>query len=82
MEENATYQEKRPVRWFVGMVFPMFFHGIRRKRLRSHDEVLGFGAHNDKRGLFSLHEHGFFSLGRGWVMSWVCCIVPVSPGRA
>ena len=35
-------------------------HGVRWKRLRSHDEVLGFGARSDERGRFSLHEHGFF----------------------
>ena len=39
---------------------PLVLHGVGWKRLRSHDEVLGFGARNDKRGRFSLHEHGFF----------------------
>ena len=34
---------------------PRVFHGIRWKRLRSCDEVLGFGAHDDKRGRFSSH---------------------------
>ena len=28
---------------------PHVFYGVRWKRLRSHDEVLGFGAHNVKR---------------------------------
>ena len=42
------------------MVFPMFFMVLGGKRLRSPDEVLGFGARSDKRGRFSLHEHGFF----------------------
>ena len=35
-------------------------HGVRWKRLRSPDGVLGFGARSDKRGRFSLHERGFF----------------------
>ena len=39
---------------------PHVLHGVRWKRLRSHDEVPGFGARNDKRGRFSLHEHVFF----------------------
>ena len=39
---------------------PHVLHGVRWKRLRSPDEVLGFGARSDKRGRFSLHEHGFF----------------------
>ena len=39
---------------------PHDFHGVRWKRLRSHDEVLGFVAHSDKRGRFSLHERGIF----------------------
>ena len=36
------------------------FHGVRWKRLRFHDEALGFGAHNDKRGRFSLDEQVSF----------------------
>ena len=39
---------------------PHVLHGVGWKRLRSHDEVLGFGARSEKRGRFSLHEHGFF----------------------
>ena len=39
---------------------PHVFHGVRWKRLRFHDEVLGFEAHSDKRGRFSLHERGIF----------------------
>ena len=35
-------------------------HGVRWKRLRSLDEALGSEARSDKRGRFSLHEHGFF----------------------
>ena len=31
---------------------PHVLHGVRWKRLRSHDEALSFGAHNDKRGRF------------------------------
>ena len=51
---------KRMVRWFVGVVFPMFFMVFRWKRLRFHDEALGFGAHNDKWGRFSLDEQVSF----------------------
>ena len=52
-------------------------HGVRWKRLRSPDEVLGIGARSDKRGRFSLHE---FSLGKVWgnVLWLLHC--PVSPG--
>ena len=39
---------------------PHVLHGVRWKRLRSLDGALGFGARSDKRGRFSLHEHGFF----------------------
>ena len=40
---------------------PHVLHGVRWKRLRSHDDALGFGARNNKRGtFFSFHEHGFF----------------------
>ena len=39
---------------------PHVFHGIRWKRLRSFDEVLGFGAHDDKRRRFSSHERVSF----------------------
>ena len=39
---------------------PHVLHGVMWKRLRSLDGALGFGASSDKRGRFSLHEHGFF----------------------
>ena len=39
---------------------PHVFRGVRWKRLRSPDEASGSGAISDKRGRFSLHEHGFF----------------------
>ena len=39
---------------------PHVLHGVRWKRLRSLDEALGIGAGSDKRGRYSLHEHGFF----------------------
>ena len=40
--------------------FRHVLHGVRWKRLRSLDEALVFGASSDKRGRFSLYEHGFF----------------------
>ena len=39
---------------------PHVLHGVWWKRLRFHDEALGFGAHNDKRRRFSLDEHASF----------------------
>ena len=59
MEENATYK-KTASSLVRRHGIPHVLHGVRWKRLRSHDEVLGFGARSDKRGRFSLHEHGFF----------------------
>ena len=52
--------------------FPHVFHGVRWKRLRSHDEVLGFEARSDKRGRFSLHERGIFPReGVGLMSPWL-----------
>ena len=39
---------------------PHVFHGVRWKRLRFCDESLGFGAHDDKRGLFLSDERVSF----------------------
>ena len=43
-------------------------HGKRWKRLRALGEVLDWGACSNKRERLSLHEHGFFSSGGGWVV--------------
>ena len=51
---------KRPVRWFAGMMFLMSFMVLGGRDFVLLMGALGFGARCDKRGRFSLHEHGFF----------------------